>query len=117
MKLSGRIRQYPTLVGVSAVWLACSIALASCGYIEEKKAYIYGLESYVYGYPLVMMDVTRKVLTAAPAPNACDSAFDRWRNTPTEESRACCRLRQAIEQWTGYAGFMKRPPTGERRTL
>ena len=74
MKLSGRIRQYPTLAAASAVWLACSIALASCGFIEEKKAYIYGLQSYVYGYPLVMMDVTRKVLTAAPAPNATGTA-------------------------------------------
>ena len=50
------------------------LALASCGLIEEKKAYIYGLQSYVYGYPLVMMDVTRKVLTAAPAPNATGTA-------------------------------------------
>jgi hypothetical protein len=54
----------------SASWSALASALASCGFIEEKKAYIYGLQSYVYGYPLVMMDVTRKVLTAAPAPNA-----------------------------------------------
>ena len=38
--------------------------------VREEVAYIYGMESYVYGYPLVMMDVTRDVLTAAPAPNA-----------------------------------------------
>jgi len=38
--------------------------------VREEVAYVYGMESYVYGYPLVMMDVTREVLTAAPAPNA-----------------------------------------------
>lgn len=38
--------------------------------VREELAYILGLLSYVYGYPLVIMDVTRQVLTAAPAPNA-----------------------------------------------
>jgi hypothetical protein len=28
----------------------------------------------VYGYPLVIMDVTRQVLTAAPAPNLVGTA-------------------------------------------
>jgi hypothetical protein len=37
---------------------------------REEAAYLLGMESYVYGYPLVVMDVTRQVLTAAPAPNA-----------------------------------------------
>jgi hypothetical protein len=40
------------------------------GEVREELAYILGLMSYVYGYPLVIMDVTRKVLTAAPAPNS-----------------------------------------------
>jgi hypothetical protein len=38
--------------------------------VREEVAYFYGMEAYVYGYPLVMMDVTREVITAAPAPNA-----------------------------------------------
>ena len=33
-------------------------------------AYLYGMEAYVYGYPLVVMDVSREVLTAVPAPNS-----------------------------------------------
>jgi hypothetical protein len=28
------------------------------------------MESWIYGYPLVLMDVTRQVLTATPAPNS-----------------------------------------------
>lgn len=32
---------------------------------KEAVAYVAGLKEYVYGYPLVMMDVTREVLTAS----------------------------------------------------
>ena len=28
--------------------------------VREEVAYIFGMEAYVYGYPLVMMDVTRR---------------------------------------------------------
>src|SRR5260370_35584618 len=42
--------------------------------VREAAAYFLGLESYVYGYPLVVMDVTRDVLTAATAPNADGTA-------------------------------------------
>ena len=38
--------------------------------VREEVAYLLGMELYVYGYPLVIMDVTKGVLTAAPAPNA-----------------------------------------------
>jgi hypothetical protein len=38
--------------------------------VREEVAYMFGMEAYVYGYPLLMMDVTREVLTAAPASNA-----------------------------------------------
>jgi hypothetical protein len=33
--------------------------------VKEEVAYVAGMEEYVYGYPLVMMDVTRQVTTAA----------------------------------------------------
>ena len=45
--------------------------------VREEVAYLYGMESYVYGYPLVMMDVTRQVLTAAPAPNSEGTRADQ----------------------------------------
>ena len=32
---------------------------------KQEVAYVVGMEEYVYGYPLVMMDVTREVTTAA----------------------------------------------------
>ena len=36
----------------------------------SRSLHIYGMESWVYGYPIVLMGVTREVLTAAPAPNS-----------------------------------------------
>ncbi|MGO9116325.1 MAG: DUF1254 domain-containing protein [Desulfomonilaceae bacterium] len=50
--------------------LAFVISVVGCGVVKEGEAYLYGMESYVFGYPLVMMDVTREVLTAAAAPNS-----------------------------------------------
>jgi hypothetical protein len=41
---------------------------------REEVAYLFGMESYVYGYPLVMMDATRDVLTAVPTPDAAGTA-------------------------------------------
>ncbi len=54
--------------------LTLLMSMIGCGVVKEGEAYIYGMESYVYGYPLVMMDVTREVLTAAPAPNETGTA-------------------------------------------
>ncbi len=56
---------------MSATLVSCG---RGCGKVEEVKSYIYGMESYVYGYPIVMMDVTRQVLTAAPTPNDTGTA-------------------------------------------
>src|SRR6516165_8478264 len=37
---------------------------------REEVAYVLGMLSYVYGYPMVVMDVTRHVLTEAPEPDS-----------------------------------------------
>jgi hypothetical protein len=34
--------------------------------VVEGESFILGMETYVYGYPLVMMDLTRQVMTATP---------------------------------------------------
>ena len=38
----------------------------TAAWVKEQIAYIYGMYGYAYGFPLVMMDVTRRVMTAAP---------------------------------------------------
>ena len=39
----------------------------AAGWVREQIAYVFGMYAYAYGFPLVMMDVTRQVLTAAPS--------------------------------------------------
>jgi hypothetical protein len=57
-----------TLVGKAlAICLSATVWLAGCGKVEEGISYIHGMESYVYGFPLVMMGVTKDVMTATPA--------------------------------------------------
>jgi hypothetical protein len=46
--------------------LALGWIFGGAGKVKQEVAYVAGLEEYVFGYPLVMMDVTREVLTAAP---------------------------------------------------
>jgi hypothetical protein len=38
----------------------------TAAWVKEQIAYICGMYAYAYGFPLVMMDVTRQVMTAAP---------------------------------------------------
>ena len=39
----------------------------TAGWVREQAAYVFGMYAYAYGFPLVMMDVTRQVMTAAPS--------------------------------------------------
>jgi hypothetical protein len=55
-------------VGAIVVLILLAVIVAPTLF-RRGEEYIYGMESYVFGYPMVIMDVTRDVLTAAPAPN------------------------------------------------
>ena len=37
---------------------------------KEQEAYELGVEAYIYGYPLVTMEMTRRVMTNAPSRKA-----------------------------------------------
>jgi hypothetical protein len=39
--------------------------LVACGF-GAKAAWYYGIQAYIYGFPLIVMDVTREVSTAVP---------------------------------------------------
>jgi hypothetical protein len=67
-----------TLVGIP--WMSPAVALT-----EDEAAQI-GTEAYIYGYPLVTMEMTRRVLTNAAAPDgklAPMGQFARLRSYPT----------------------------------
>ena len=49
--------------------LAVVVVLAAVGgwfWHKEGRAWLYGVEAYVYGFPLMMMDLTKEAATAAP---------------------------------------------------
>jgi hypothetical protein len=48
--------------------------------ISEEQALELGVEAYIYGYPLVLMDVTRSVLTNAARPSETTAPLNRFGN-------------------------------------
>src|SRR5262249_16643195 len=63
--------------------------------VKQAVAYVVGMEPYVYGYPLVMMDVTREVLTAAPTSgeySAPINQFARLRNYVSPDFKNVVRI-------------------------
>jgi len=64
----------PVIPGVKRKWIYLGIAvvlllvvaIAFYPKIMEEIAYIRGMQAYVYGFPLVIMDVTKDVQTAVP---------------------------------------------------
>jgi hypothetical protein len=50
----------PILVVAGGLWAACGVRDRA----QEGVAYLVGMQEYVFGFPLVMMDVTREVMTA-----------------------------------------------------
>ena len=51
---------------VMLVAFSSSAGSSAIGTLREGVGYLLGEEEYVYGFPLVMMDVTREVITATP---------------------------------------------------
>jgi len=75
------------LIGISSA----SAEEAVAAEISEQEAYAIGIEAYIYLYPLVTMDVTRRVLTNVPAgvkPGLGPAnAFSHMREFPSADFR------------------------------
>src|SRR5262245_57504570 len=46
--------------------------------VKEEAAYLLGMECYVYGFPLVLMDVTNGVITAVPSSGEYKAPFNQF---------------------------------------
>ena len=50
--------------------LLCAALIAAGGAwwgLKEGRPWVYGIEAYIYGFPLIMMDLTKEASTAVPA--------------------------------------------------
>lgn len=58
--------------------------------LSESEAYEIGVDAYIYAYPLMTMDTTRRVMTNVPAPEAMKAPMGQFVNAreyPTAEFR------------------------------
>ncbi|MFT3815539.1 MAG: DUF1254 domain-containing protein [Acidovorax sp.] len=51
--------------------------------LTEAQAYAIGLEAYTYAYPMVLMEMTRRVQTSAGRPGAMRAPMGRFAHVPT----------------------------------
>lgn len=68
--------------GVLVLIIALGLIAAS-PQITEEIAYIRAMQTYVYGFPLVIMDLTRQVMTATPTPGELSAPINQFQKLRT----------------------------------
>ena len=71
---SGRARRWAV---VTAAVLLAAVVLGR-GYVREGRAWWHGLNAYVYGFPLIMMDLTKEASTAVPVPGEFTAPINQF---------------------------------------
>jgi hypothetical protein len=69
-------------LAVGALALDASPAARAAGAISEQEAHTIGVAAYVYFYPLVTMEVTRKQLTNVAKPDGIHTPMNTFANLP-----------------------------------
>jgi hypothetical protein len=80
-----------TAVMLVATMLA-AVAITTSARAQDQKNDVFtdGIDAYIYGYPLVLMDVTRRFMTNVPAPTAGRAPINQLghrKEFPTPESK------------------------------
>jgi hypothetical protein len=82
---------YAALAALMALAWPISAGAAQDSRIREEEAYALGVEAYIYGYPLVLMNVTQRVLTNVPRPTGARAPVNQFAHResfPTPESKS-----------------------------
>ena len=94
-------------LSLSLVWSAFATAA------EEEEAHAIGVEAYLYFYPLVTMDLTRKQLTnQEPTPGGVGGPMNRFANVgafPTADMRVVVRPNFDTLYSSGWLDLIKEP--------
>jgi hypothetical protein len=95
-----------------AVCLTVVMFTVRCGKVQEGAGLIRGMEEYVYGFSLVMMDVTKAVMTATPNSgeySAPINQFARIRTVVSPDFKNVVRI-SVNSIWThGFLDLQKEP--------
>lgn len=69
-----RVKRW-TLAVIGAALLASA---TGCGVEKEGEAWLYGMEAYLYGFPLIMMDLTKQAATTMPISGEITAPVNRF---------------------------------------
>ena len=103
------------LVGLALglIAAACAPAVAATGPVTEEEARAIGVDAYLYFYPIVTMDVTRKQLTnQEPKPGGIGGPMNSFANVgafPTADMRVVVRPNFDTLYSSGWLDLTKEP--------
>src|SRR5262245_30776641 len=63
---------------ISVLAIASSVPTACAQPLSEEEAFKIGTEAYVYGYPLVTMEITRRVMTNVAVPKGTHAPMGQF---------------------------------------
>ena len=88
------------------------LSAGGCGLLKQGQAWLYGLEAYLYGFPLIMMDVTKELSTAVPTAGevtAPVNQFSVMTNYPDATFKAVARTGLDTLFAVAWADLAKEP--------
>src|SRR5262245_2594328 len=97
---------------LAAIGVALLVAYPGYWLVKEGRAWLYGLEVYLYGFPLIMMDLTKEQATAVPTTGeitAPVNQFATMTHYPDASFRAVVRTGLDTLFATAWADLEKEP--------
>jgi hypothetical protein len=84
-RLKSAVREHPRTTAALITGLILILMLAFVAYpkVVEEIAYVRAMQTYVYGFPLVIMDLTRQVETATPTPAEYSAPINQFQKLRT----------------------------------
>ena len=103
----------PMALAVALIAATLAPAMAATGPVTEEEARAIGVDAYLYFYPIVTMDVTRKQLTnEEPEPGGIGGPMNRFANVgafPTADMRVVVRPNFDTLYSSGWLDLTKEP--------